>query len=131
MGSKIKAIGRLDMTTEGLILLTNDGLFKRELELPCNQLHRVYRVRVHGNLTDKKLRALRSGVLYRGIKYKGMKVEIERERKEGVNIWLKMTCVEGKNRLIRNVCECLGLQVTRLIRIGFGDYTLKSVPIAG
>lgn len=127
-----KAIGRLDMNTEGLILLTDNGVYKQEMELPRNQLHRKYRVRVHGNVTDDKLKSMRRGVEFNGVQYKGVKVEVSKSKEKGgkksANTWLNITCVEGKNRLVRNILKCLGLQVTRLIRISYGDYFLNTIP---
>jgi 23S rRNA pseudouridine2605 synthase len=108
----LKPIGRLDMPTEGLILVTNDGDYAREMELPSSKLHRVYRVRVHGLLTTNKLDRIRRGfVQYNGIKYSPMKVSIERPRREtrsSTNTWLQVTCTEGKNRQIRNVFAAVG-----------------------
>lgn len=129
----LKAVGRLDMITEGLILITNDGQYKREMELPSNILHRTYRVRVHGRVTPGKLNALRNGVNINGNFYKGMKVNIEtnkgnRAKGGNTNMWLRITCVEGKNRQIRRTLDYLGLKVTRLIRISFGDYDLNTIP---
>ena len=125
----LNAIGRLDMSTEGLILVTNDGQYKRELELPANLVHRVYRVRVHGKLTPYKLKALRAGMKIEEIRYRGMKVELEANRRQSsTNNWIRLTCVEGKNRQIRKVLNHLGLNVTRLIRISYGDYDLNTIP---
>ena len=113
----LKAIGRLDMSTEGLILVTNDGHYKRQLELPSNVVHRVYRVRVHGKLTPYKLKMMRSGVTIDGIHYNGMKVQLEttstttRQQQQSSsrsNTWLRVTCTEGKNRQIRKVFEHFG-----------------------
>lgn len=132
VGSKkdhLKAIGRLDINTEGLILVTNNGEYKRQMELPSNRLHRTYRVRVHGKLTPGKLSALRNGVTIGEMRYTGMKVKIESNRKgASTNNWLYITCTEGKNRQIRKVCNHLRLDVTRLIRIGYGDYDLNTIP---
>jgi 23S rRNA pseudouridine2605 synthase len=132
VGSKddhLNAIGRLDMSTEGLILVTNDGQYKRELELPSNKIHRVYRVRVHGKLTPHKLKIMRTGVTIEDVHYKGMKVDLEATRgASSTNNWIRLTCVEGKNRQIRKILNHLGLNVTRLIRISYGDYDLNTIP---
>ena len=112
----LKPIGRLDMPTEGLILVTNDGEYAREMELPSSQLHRVYRVRVHGLLTTNKLDRIRRGLVAvqdngSTIKYSPMKVSIERQKRQArssTNTWLQVTCTEGKNRQIRNVFAALG-----------------------
>lgn len=106
----VKPVGRLDMSTEGLILMTNNGSYARELELPSNKVHRTYRVRVHGKLTPYKLKAMRSGVTINNTRYGGMQVQIEntRRRSSPTNTWLRITCTEGKNRQIRNVLSHLG-----------------------
>jgi len=129
----LKPIGRLDMITEGLVLVTNDGHYKRDMELPSNKLHRTYRTRVHGKITQGKLNALRNGMEIDGTFYKGMKVNIETNKgnhaKGGnTNTWLRITCIEGKNRQIRRTLDHLGLKVTRLIRISYGDYQLNTIP---
>eukprot|EP00586_Coscinodiscus_wailesii_P022606 CAMPEP_0172520556 /NCGR_PEP_ID=MMETSP1066-20121228/292076_1 /TAXON_ID=671091 /ORGANISM="Coscinodiscus wailesii, Strain CCMP2513" /LENGTH=314 /DNA_ID=CAMNT_0013303341 /DNA_START=204 /DNA_END=1145 /DNA_ORIENTATION=+ len=138
-GLHLKPIGRLDMTTEGLILLTNDGHYAREMELPRNEFHRTYRARVFGQLTPRKLESLRRGVVDRdGVAYKGVDARLEMVKKGGIgarkrreraaNTWLRVTCVEGKNRQVRKMLEVVGLRVTRLIRIAYGDYSLKDLP---
>lgn len=108
----LKAIGRLDMSTEGLILVTNSGQFKRELELPSNRIHRTYRARVHGKLTPHKLRQIRNGITIEGFHYQGMRVQMEQvptqRRLQATNVWLRITCTEGKNRQIRKVFNHLG-----------------------
>ena len=128
---RLKPIGRLDMNTEGLILITTCGKFARELELPSNALHRSYRVRVHGKLTPNKLHGLRRGMDINGTRYKGMDISIENPKsssRQGTNTWLQVKCIEGKNRQIRKCMEHFGLKVTRLIRTSFGDYNLHSIP---
>lgn len=127
----LKPVGRLDMMTEGLLILTNDGSYARELELPSNKFHRTYRARVHGRLTEPKMRAIRSGVAIDNTRYGGMDVSIEKSsarREQSTNTWLRITCCEGKNRQIRKVLEHLGLKVTRLIRTQYGDYSLNTIP---
>lgn len=127
----LKPIGRLDMMTEGLLILTNDGSYAREMELPSNKFHRTYRARVHGRLTEPKMRAIRSGVTIDNTQYLGMNVKIEKasaRREQSTNTWLRITCSEGKNRQIRKVLEHLGLKVTRLIRTQYGDYLLNTIP---
>lgn len=127
----LKPVGRLDMMTEGLIIVTNDGSYAREMELPSNKFHRTYRARVHGRLTEPKMRAIRSGVTIDNIQYLGMDVKIEKasaRREQSTNTWLRITCSEGKNRQIRKVLERLGLKVTRLIRTQYGDYSLNTIP---
>ena len=116
VGSKkrlhLKPIGRLDMSTEGLILVTSDGAYARQMELPSSQIHRVYRARVHGKLTPYKLQKIRrGGVEYEGVNYGPMQVKIERPRgasQSSTNTWVQVTCTEGKNRQIRNVFAAFG-----------------------
>lgn len=107
-------VGRLDMNTEGLLLCTNSGMYARELELPSNQYHRMYRVRVHGKLDDKKLKALERGIrVDEKTRYSGMKVIAETKKSSNAtNQWLQITCSEGQNRQIRNAlghmgCKCV------------------------
>jgi 23S rRNA pseudouridine2605 synthase len=105
----LKPIGRLDMATEGLILVTNDGQYAREMELPDSKLHRTYRVRAHGILSDYKLGRIRKGITVEGIRYAPMKVHVESKKQtKSTNKWLEVTCCEGKNRMIRNVFTHLG-----------------------
>lgn len=130
----LKAIGRLDMMTEGLILVTNDGMYARNMELPENNFHRTYRARVHGLVTASKLVAIRRGMIIDNIRYKGMTVSLDMNKNGvkvkggGTNSWLTITCCEGKNRQIRKILNHLGLNVTRLIRTSYGDYSLNSIP---
>jgi len=113
----LKPVGRLDMSTEGLIIMTNDGSYARELELPKNKVHRTYRVRVHGKLTPHKIKAMRSGITIGNTRYGGMKVQIEnaRKRSSSTNTWLRISCTEGKNRQIRNVLSHLGCESLKLL----------------
>jgi 23S rRNA pseudouridine2605 synthase len=104
----LKPIGRLDMPTEGIILLTNDGNYAREMELPSNMVHRVYRVRAHGLITDYKLARIQNGLTIEGVRYAPMKVKVDGGRSRSTNSWLQVTCCEGKNRQIRNVFKHLG-----------------------
>jgi 23S rRNA pseudouridine2605 synthase len=135
----LKAIGRLDMGTEGLILVTNDGQYAREMELPSSLLHRTYRVRVHGRLDDYKLERIMRGVTIDGVRYGPMQAQrddTDHNRKRGrrrqaatsTNAWVQVTCTQGKNRQIRNVFQHFGLTVNRLIRIAYGDYQLQTIP---
>jgi 23S rRNA pseudouridine2605 synthase len=108
----LKPVGRLDVGTEGLIIVTNNGAYARELELPSNQLHRTYKVRVHGALTQQKVDMIQRGVTTsNGTRYRGMKVHVETPRKGKINStnkWIELTCTEGKNRQIRNVLQHFG-----------------------
>jgi 23S rRNA pseudouridine2605 synthase len=106
LGIHLMPVGRLDMNTEGLIILTTDGSYARQLELPRNQVHRTYRVRVHGLLTPHKLKAMRSGITINNTRYRGMQVKLEDTRRKYT--WIRITCTEGKNRQIRNVLSHLG-----------------------
>jgi 23S rRNA pseudouridine2605 synthase len=119
---RVVSIGRLDFTTEGLLLLTNDGELERKLELPATGWTRRYRVRVHGTVEQPALDRLKQGITIAGIRYGPIEARIE--RKQGTNSWISFALKEGKNREIKRVCEHLGLQVTRLIRISFGPFQL-------
>ena len=119
---RVVSVGRLDINTEGLLLLTNDGELARFLEHPSNGLERTYRVRVHGKIVSKALDNLKTGITVEGIKYGAIYIKIE--KKQRTNTWLIMTLAEGKNREIKNVLGHLGLKVNRLIRTNFGPFTL-------
>lgn len=119
---RLQPIGRLDMNTEGLLLLTTDGELKRALELPVNAVERKYRVRVYGQVQQAALESLAEGVTIEGVRYGPILADLE--RRTGANAWLTMTLTEGKNREVRRVAEHLGLQVTRLLRTAYGPFTL-------
>ncbi len=121
---RLVSIGRLDMSTEGLLLLTNDGELSRLLELPSTGWKRRYRVRVHGAVSQERLDKLKNGLTVDGIKYAGIEAVLDENSKEGTNCWMMVTLREGKNREIRKVMESLGLKVTRLIRIAYGPFQL-------
>jgi 23S rRNA pseudouridine2605 synthase len=123
---RVVSIGRLDLTSEGLLLLTNDGGLARALELPSRGWLRRYRVRVHGPVDTKKLSALEQGLTLNGISYGPIRAELERA--QGSNTWLAVSLQEGKNREIRRVLAHLGLDVTRLIRIAYGPFQLGHLP---
>src|SRR5271155_3481947 len=114
---RVVAVGRLDINTEGLILLTNDGGLARVLELPATAWLRRYRVRAHSAIDQAALDALREGVTVEGVEYAGIDARLERE--QGSNVWITMGLREGKNREIKRVLEHLGLSVNRLIRVSF------------
>lgn len=122
---RLISIGRLDMNTEGLLLLTNDGELSRYLELPSTGWKRRYRVRVHGHITQDRLDDLQKGVTVDGVRYGAVEATIE--RKQGDNIWLSVVLTEGKNREIRKIMEHLGLRVTRLIRVSYGSFQLGNL----
>ncbi len=119
---RLVAVGRLDINTEGLILLTNDGGLARVLELPSTAWLRRYRVRAHGRVEQAMLDSLRGGVTVDGIDYAGIEARLDRE--QGSNVWITVGLREGKNREIKKVLEHLGLSVNRLIRISFGPFEL-------
>ncbi len=123
---RLISVGRLDLNTEGLILLTNDGGLARVLELPQTGWLRRYRVRAHGEIMQPALDALRQGIAIDGIRYGP--IEATLDRVQGSNVWLTVAIREGKNREVRNVLEHLGLQVNRLIRVSFGPFQLGDVP---
>ena len=119
---RVVSVGRLDINTEGLMLLTNDGGLARVLELPATGWLRRYRVRANGEIDQARLYTLKSGVTIDGVDYAG--IEATLDRIQGSNAWLTMGLREGKNREIKRVLETLGLAVTRLIRISFGPFQL-------
>jgi len=119
---RVVSIGRLDLTTEGLLLLTNDGELARFLELPATGWTRRYRVRVFGEVDEIQLAALAKGPTIEGVKYGP--IEAALDRIQGRNAWLTVSLKEGKNREIRKVMEALGLQVNRLIRVAYGPFQL-------
>ena len=119
---RVVAVGRLDINTEGLLLLTNDGGLSRVLELPATGWLRRYRVRAHGEVTQEQLDGLRDGVTIEGVNYLGIDAKFERQ--QGSNVWITMGLREGKNREIKRVLEHMGLSVNRLIRVSFGPFEL-------
>ena len=123
--SRIISVGRLDMNSEGLILLTNDGELARKLELPSNGYIRTYKVRVHGNVDVKKISSLKEGIKINGIKYKSIDAKLD--KKQNSNAWLKLSIKEGKNREIRKIMEHFGYTVNRLIRISYGPFNLGNL----
>jgi 23S rRNA pseudouridine2605 synthase len=123
---RLISVGRLDLNTEGLLLLTNDGGLARALELPETAWLRRYRVRAHGRVTQEQLNVLRNGVTIDGIRYGAIEATLDRD--QGTNVWLTFGIREGKNREVRNVLEHLGLKVARLIRVSFGPFQLGELP---
>ena len=121
-GPRVVTVGRLDINTEGLLLLTNDGGLARMLELPKTGWLRRYRVRANGETDQAQLDALHDGIEIDGIEYAG--IEAKLDRSQGANCWLTMGLREGKNREIKRVLEHLGLEVNRLIRLSFGPFQL-------
>jgi 23S rRNA pseudouridine2605 synthase len=119
---RLMPIGRLDMGSEGLLLLTNDGGLKRRLELPATGWLRRYRVRVHGRIDEARLAALEDGIEIDGFQYGPIQAALDRV--QGSNAWLTVALREGKNREIRRVLEHFGWPVNRLIRLSFGPFQL-------
>lgn len=123
---RLISIGRLDLNSEGLLLLTNDGALARRLELPSTGWIRRYRVRVHGEVEPDRLTRLANGITIDGISYGPIRASLD--RRQGSNAWLTMALREGKNREVRRVLEHLGLQATRLIRLSYGPFQLGNLP---
>ncbi|RRH91993.1 pseudouridine synthase [Mesorhizobium tamadayense] len=123
---RLMTIGRLDINTEGLLLLTNDGGLSRVLELPATGWLRRYRVRVHGKVEESALAGLREGIAVDGVFYGSIEASLDRE--QGSNAWLTIGLREGKNREVKNILGALGLDVTRLIRISYGPFQLEDLP---
>ncbi len=119
---RVVSVGRLDLNSEGLLLLTNDGEIKRRLELPSTGWTRKYRVRVHGAPSDEMLDPLRKGIEVDGVRYQPMTVSFDRQ--QGANAWLTASLKEGKKREVRRAMEAVGLTVNRLIRISYGPFRL-------
>jgi 23S rRNA pseudouridine2605 synthase len=124
---RVMSVGRLDLTSEGLLVLTNDGEIKRRLELPSTGWSRRYRVRIHGTPSDSDLEPLRRGITVDDMEYQPMEVTIDRQ--QGANAWLSVTLREGKNREIRRAMEQLGFTVNRLIRVSYGPFQLGDLPV--
>jgi len=119
---RIMPIGRLDMNTEGLLLMTTDGEFKRQMELPKNGIERTYRARTFGDISQNQLEDLYRGITIDGMHYSPITANLE--RRTGRNQWIEMTLTEGKNREVRKVLEHFGLEVSRLIRTRYGPFVL-------
>lgn len=123
---RVMPIGRLDLNTEGLLLLTNDGELKRQMELPASGIPRVYRARTFGDVTQEDLEDLIDGITIDGVNYGS--IDANMERRTGRNQWIEVMITEGKNREVRKVLEHLGLQVSRLIRTAYGPFELEDLP---
>jgi 23S rRNA pseudouridine2605 synthase len=123
---RVVPVGRLDLNTEGLLLLTTDGELKRQLELPSSKVERTYRARAFGDVTQDQLEGLIQGIEIDGMRYGP--IDANMERRTGRNVWIEMRLTEGKNREVRRVLEHLGLQVSRLIRIAYGPFPLADLP---
>lgn len=119
---RVMSIGRLDLNSEGLLLLTNDGEVKRKLELPSTGWSRKYRVRVNGRPTEDTLAPVRKGITVDGDRFQPMSISLDRQ--QGANAWLTISLREGKNREIRRAMEAVGLTVNRLLRVSYGPFQL-------
>jgi 23S rRNA pseudouridine2605 synthase len=119
---RVISVGRLDVTSEGLLLITNDGALARHLELPSTGWLRRYRVRAHGRVSAAQLERLKEGIEVEGVKYGPIEAQLDKE--QGANVWLTLGLREGKNREVRKVLAALGLDVNRLIRLSYGPFQL-------
>lgn len=122
---RVMSVGRLDLNSEGLLLLTNDGGLKRKLELPSTGWLRKYRVRVNGRSEEKTFEPLRKGIVIEGEKFQPMQISLDRQ--QGANAWLTVGLREGKNREIRRAMEAVGLSVNRLLRVSYGPFQLGNL----
>lgn len=127
---RVLSVGRLDLNTEGLLLLTNDGELSRWLELPSTGWVRTYKVRCHGYFDREKVDEIRRGITIEDVKYRGVRININ-EKREKSNIWLTISITEGKNREVRKLLDYIGLQVTRLIRLSYGPFELGEMNRGG
>jgi 23S rRNA pseudouridine2605 synthase len=121
---RVISVGRLDLTSEGLLLLTNDGALARRLELPSNGWLRRYRARAFGRVEQEELDQLKNGITVDGVHYGPIDAKLERA---AANAWITLSLTEGKNREVRRVLEALGLKVNRLIRIAYGPFQLGTL----
>ncbi|MBD5398094.1 rRNA pseudouridine synthase [bacterium] len=126
---KLLSIGRLDLNSEGLLLLTNDGEFQRFMESPKNEFERIYKVRVHGTPSKDDILKLKNGITVDGIKYK--KIDVKVDKVLSSNSWLTVKLIEGKNREIRKTLSSLGYEVNKLIRISYAGFELRNLEKSG
>ncbi|HEU5046502.1 MAG TPA: pseudouridine synthase [Rickettsiales bacterium] len=124
---RLISVGRLDLNTEGLLLLTNDGGLSRFMELPSTGWKRRYRARVYGTILPESLEKLARGVTVDGVKYGSVEVSVEKREGTSRNSWVMVTLTEGKNREIRKIFEHIGCQVSRLIRLSYGPFQLGNL----
>ena len=125
---RLISVGRLDLNSEGLILLTNDGGLARALELPATGLVRRYRARARGRVDPARLESLKDGITVDGVRYGPIEASLDPSKEGAANIWITLNLAEGKNREVRKVLEALGLTVNRLIRTGYGPFELGELP---
>ncbi|RZJ75585.1 MAG: rRNA pseudouridine synthase, partial [Brevundimonas sp.] len=132
---RVISVGRLDLNTEGLLILTNDGELSRALELPSTELVRQYRARARGRVSQLQLDSLKDGVTVDGVRYGPIEATLDKAKpanegeKASANLWISVSITEGKNREVRKVLEHLGLTVNRLIRLAYGPFQLGTLPI--
>jgi 23S rRNA pseudouridine2605 synthase len=128
---RLISVGRLDLNSEGLLLLTNDGGLARGLELPATGIMRRYRARAHGRITQERLDKLKDGITVEGVRYGAIEARLDKAKEgpQGSNLWLTVTLAEGKNREVRRVLEALGLKVNRLIRLSYGPFALGTLEV--
>ncbi len=126
---RLMYVGRLDVNSEGLLLLTDDGAFAQQLMNPATALPRVYRVRVFGKLTDRHLETIRKGAFVDGMRYRGADIVQEEDKGGRTNTWYRVTLYEGKNREIRKLMEHFGCVVNRLVRIQYGPFHLDKLEL--
>ncbi|MBV8594469.1 MAG: rRNA pseudouridine synthase [Caulobacteraceae bacterium] len=128
---RLISVGRLDISSEGLLLLTNDGGLARALELPATGLRRQYRARARGHIDQARLDALKDGITVEGVRYGPIEARLDKARPGGAsaaNLWISLALTEGKNREVRRVLEALGLTVNRLLRLAYGPFALGHLP---
>ena len=127
---RVVSVGRLDLASEGLLLLTNDGSLARALELPTTGITRRYRARAFGHTTQEKLDKLKDGITVEGVRYGSIEAKLDKVKEgvQGRNLWITVTLTEGKNREVRRVLEALGMKVNRLIRLSYGPFALSTLP---
>ncbi len=128
---RLISVGRLDLNSEGLLLLTNDGGLARALELPASAVVRRYRARARGRVTQEKLDSLKDGITVEGVSYGAIEAHLDKAKEgpQGANVWITVTLAEGKNREVRRVLEALGLTVNRLIRMSYGPLALGTLAV--
>jgi 23S rRNA pseudouridine2605 synthase len=124
---RVVSVGRLDVNSEGLLLLTTSGALSRAMELPTSGLPRTYRARVSSRLSDDAISLIRRGITIEGVRYKPAQIEEETTENHGRNRWYRVRIVEGKNREIRRIFGHYEVQVSRLIRIGYGQFELGTL----
>ena len=126
---RLISVGRLDINSEGLLLLTNDGGLARALEMPATGIVRRYRARARGRVTQEKLDTLKKGITVEGVHYGAIDATLDKAKEgpQGANLWITVVLAEGKNREVRRVLEALGLKVNRLIRLSYGPFALATL----